>query len=141
MIYRTYELDDYLEVAYKAEEYKSSFVNLSTFLDLMVVGKYQGNIVTLVSKEQGKMNGCLVLSRAMDLSSGLLNLLFIWVDPHFPRLVYDLLKVADDVAREEGHKRIIIGTNRNPKAVARRIGKLGYHQTAVIFEKKVDSDD
>ena len=141
MIYRTYELDDYLEVAYKAEEYKSSSVNLSTFLDLMVVGKYQGNIVTLVSKEQGKMNGCLVLSHAMDLSAGLLNLLFIWVDPHFPRLVYDLLKVADNVAREEGHKRIIIGTNRNPKAVARRIGKLGYHQTAVIFEKKVDSDD
>ncbi|GAH83357.1 unnamed protein product, partial [marine sediment metagenome] len=73
-----------------------------------------------------------------DLNPGLiLYLIFIWIDPHYPKLWLKYLKFAEEKAKELRVDRILINTNRNDKVIERRLNKYGYHTKYTIFGKEV----
>ena len=103
--------------------------------------KTDGNLFTYASYKNKKMTGCIVLELTRDLKNTILTLIFIWIDKKYPKLWKEYLKFANQKAKELGVTKLQINTSRNPDVIKKRLGKYGFTQRYVIFEKTVDKKD
>ena len=83
------------------------------------------------------MNGCLVLT-LIDLNQIMgLDILFVWLDAHYPILFKEYIAFIDKKAKEYKAKRIISITKKGAKLIERKYGKYGYNKVYNIFVKEV----
>ena len=81
------------------------------------------DVFTYISDDNDVMNGCLVLKLFMDNEGNrALLMLFVWIDPHYPKLHKDFLELGDKKAKQLKAVRIYLIANRNEKAIERRTG-------------------
>ena len=130
---------DLLDITEKLKYVKDSPLNEQSFYFYIWNGIQKGKIFTYASYDDGKMNGCLILSLERDLNPDLiLYLIFVWIDKKFPKLWIEYIKFVEKKAKELGAKRILINTKRNAEAIKRKLGKYGYKQKYVIFERNLE---
>ena len=67
----------------------------------------------------------------------MLNGVWMWVDPHYPKLYLNVVKLADELAIEKFADRIVICTQRKAETVERKLNKFGYNAKYTLFEKEV----
>lgn len=128
---------DLLDITEKLKFVKDCPLSEQSFYFYMWNGIQKGIMFPYASYDNGKMNGCLILSLERDLKSSVLTLIFVWIDKKFPKLWLEYMYFVEEKAKELGAKRILINTKRNAKAISRKLGRYGYKQKYVIFEKKV----
>lgn len=130
--------EDFLNICDKVELVKGARLTGSILYNAMIAGLYNKQVFTYISRDNNKMNGCLVLSLTKDQIGELTTvLLFTWIDAHYPELHNEFIKVAVQDTKKLEAKKISIITNRNEKVISRRIGKYGFTKVASIFEKEV----
>ena len=87
---------------------------------------------------KGEMNGCLVLT-LIELNQIMgLDILFVWIDVHYPQLFKEYIAFIDKKAKEYKAKRIISITKKSAKLIERKYGKYGYKKVYNIFVKEVN---
>ncbi len=120
------------------EKLKGIKLTQKVLYDYMVAGLFNKHIFTFVSYENTTLNGCLVLVHSKDLfKEDVLSLLFTWIDPHYPELHREFLRITEEKARELNIKRICFLTNRNEKLINRKMGKYGFKKAFSVYEKEV----
>jgi len=130
--------DGLREICSKLKYVRDCPIDEESFYFYLYAGIINKRIFSYANYIDGKMNGCLVLSLGRDLSSDLiLSLVFTWIDKHYPKLWIEFVKFTEEKAKEFGVDRILINTKRNAKAIERKLGKYGYLQKYIIFEKEV----
>jgi len=137
MIKQITDSKTFLEISDKLKEVRDCELKQSSLYNYMIAGIYNKKIFTFASYDKDKMNGCLILT-LIELSSDLcLNILFIWIDRHYPKLWKEYIKFIDKKAKEFRIKRIIGITKRSVKVIERKYGKYGYKKTYNVFTKEV----
>ena len=118
MIKQTFDSNLFMNICEKLKEVKDCKLSANRLYAYMV----SDNTFTYISDDK-EMNGCLVLKQFYDNEGNkALLMIFIWIDPHYPRLIKDFIKLADDKAREIKAVKIYFVANRNEKAIERRTG-------------------
>jgi len=127
----------FLEICDKLKEVKNCELKQSSLYNYMVAGIYNKKVFTFASYDKNRMNGCLVLT-LIELSGDLcLNILFIWIDKHYPKLWKEYIKFIDEKAKEFKVKKIAGISKRSAKSIERKYGKYGYHKTYNVFTKEM----
>jgi len=108
-----------MEICGKLKEVKDCKLSANTLYAYML----SEDVFTYVSYDNEKMNGCLVLKRFIDNEGNLsLLMLFIWIDPYYPKLLKDFIELGNNKAKEVKAVKIYFIANRNEKAIERRTG-------------------
>ena len=116
MIKQTFNYNLFLEICDKLKEVKDCKLNTTTLYAYMV----SEDVFTYVSYDNEIMNGCLVLKQFTDNEENkALLMLFVWIDPHYPKLHKDFIKLANDKAKEVKAVKMYFIANRNEKAIER----------------------
>ena len=119
MIKQTFNHNHYLEICDKLKEVKECRLTANALYAYML----SEDVFTYVSHDNKMMNGCLVLKRFIDNEGKkALLMLFVWIDPHYPKLHKDFLELGDKKAKQLKAVRIYLIANRNEKAIERRTG-------------------
>ena len=130
MIKQTFDSNLFMNICEKLKEVKDCKLSANRLYAYMV----SDNTFTYISDDK-EMNGCLVLKQFYDNEGNkALLMIFIWIDPHYPRLIKDFIKLADDKAREIKAVKIYFVANRNEKAIERR---TGFKKAFSTFQKDV----
>lgn len=103
----------------------------------MIAGIYNKKIFTFASYDKDKMNGCLILTLIKLHQDLCLNILFVWIDKHYPKLWKDYIEFIDEKAKEFKVKKIVGITKRSAKLIERKYGKYGYRKIYNVFAKDV----
>lgn len=108
-----------MEIVDKLKEVKNCKLNANALYAYMLAK----DVFTYVSYNLEKMNGCLVLKRFIDNEGKTaLLMLFIWVNPHYPKLLKDFIELGTNKAKEVKAVKMYFVANRNEKAIERRTG-------------------
>ena len=126
-----------LEICEKLKFVKDCIIPEQTFYFYMWKGILDKTIFTYASYNDKKMTGCVVFYLARDLKDTILTLIFIWLDSKYPKLREEYMKFACEKAKELGANKLQVNTGRNPKVIERVLGKYGFEQRYVIFEREV----
>ena len=119
MIKQTFNNDYYLDICGKLKEVRDCRLTSNTLYAHML----SEDVFTYISDDNDVMNGCLVLKLFMDNEGNrALLMLFVWIDPHYPKLHKDFLELGDKKAKQLKAVRIYLIANRNEKAIERRTG-------------------
>ena len=127
----------FLEICDKLEEVRNCELSQSSLYGYMIGGLYNKKIFTFASHDKNKMNGCLILTLVVLHSDLCLNILFVWIDKHYPKLSKEYIEFIDKKAKEYEVKEIIGVTKRGAKLIERKYGKYGYKKTYNVFTKEV----
>ena len=135
MIKQTFNNNVYLEICSKLKEVDKCKLTPNTLYAYML----SEDVFTFISEDKDIINGCLVLKLFTD-NEGKTSLLmvFIWIDPHYPKLLDDFNKVAEDRARQVKAVRIYFIADRNEKVILRRTGKYGFKKAYTTYRKEVN---
>ncbi len=127
----------FLEICDKLKYVKDCELKQDTLYGYMVAGIYNKKIFTFASYDKDRMNGCLILT-LIELHSDLcLNILFVWIDRHYPKLWIEYIKFIEEKAKEFKVKRIMSITKRDAKVIERKYGKYGYKKKYNVFIKEM----
>lgn len=138
MINQIKEKDKLKEICDKIKYVKDCPIDEQSFYFHLYAGMITGKILSFVSYDNGKINGCLVLELGKDLSPDLiLSLVFVWIDKEHPKLWIEFVKLTEEKAKELKVDRILINTKRNAKPIERKLNKYGYSAKYTTFEKRV----
>jgi len=138
MIILCEDSNEFLNICDKLQEVKGARLTQKILYNYMISGLYNKCVFTYVSFDKDEMNGCLVLLYMKDLvNEATLNLLFIWVNAHYPNLLEEFIDIAVKKAKELQVKKIAFITNRNEKVINKRVGKFEFYKICSIFEKEV----
>lgn len=119
MIKQTFNNDIFLDIVDKLKLVKNCKLTANTLYAYMLAK----DVFTYISYVLEKMNGCLVLKRFIDNEGNLsLLMLFIWVNPHYPKLLKEFIELGNSKAKELKAVKIYFIANRNEKAIERRTG-------------------
>jgi len=119
MIKQTFNHNNFMEICDKLKKVKDCKLSANTLYAYML----SEDVFTYVSYDNENMNGCLVLKLFKDNEGNTaLLMLFIWINPHCPKLLEEFIKLGTDKAKEIKAVRIYFITNRNEKAIERRTG-------------------
>lgn len=128
----------FLDICDKLNEIKDCELNQNSLYNYMIAGIYNRRTFTFASYDKNKMNGCLILTLVNNLNSDLcLNIIFVWIDKHYPRLWREYIKFIEEKSKEFKVRKIIGTTKRSVKAIERKYGKYGYRKTYNVFEKEM----
>jgi len=134
MIKQTFNNNIFLEIIDKLKKVKDCKLTANTLYAYML----SEDVFTYVSYNLEKMNGCLVLKRFIDNEGNTaLLMLFIWIDPHFPKLLDDFNELANKKAKEVRAVKIYFVANRNEKAILRKTGKYGFKKAYTTYIKEM----
>ena len=138
MIKEAVNTDNFLEICDKLEELKNVRLTQKALYNYMVQSLYSTSAFTLVSHDKDKMNGCIVLFYAVDqLREPTLCLLFVWIDPHYPKLHNEFIKIACEKGRELKVKKLSVYTDKSEAVIKRRLGKYGFNKKCSVYEKEL----
>lgn len=137
MIKQYTDTNVFLEICGKLKEVKDGELSEKSLYGYMVAGIYHNKTFTFASYDKGKMNGCLVLTLVYLNNIVGLDILFVWMDAHYPKLFKEYIKFLDKKAKEYKAKRIISITKKSAKLIERKYGKYGYKKVYNIFIKEV----
>lgn len=119
MIKQTVDNNIFLEIIDKLKEVKNCKLSANTLYAYML----SEDTFTYISYDNEIMNGCLVLKRFIDNEGNIsLLMLFIWVNPHYSKLLKDFIELGNNKAKELKAKKIYFIANRSEKAIERRTG-------------------
>ena len=139
MIEHVADNDSFLGICEKLSEVRDNQLSQGDLMHLLQSGVYGGKVQARVSREGGALTGCVVTVMSRDLSAvPVLYVIFLWVDRHKPHLIKQYMDAAENLARQEGAKRISMTTVRNARAIERRYGQYGYHPAYTVVEKAVE---
>lgn len=127
----------FLEICDKLKEVRDCELNQNSLYNYMIGGLYNKRTLTFASYDKDKMNGCLVLTLIILNSDLCLNILFVWIDKHYPKLWKEYMEFTEEKAKESKAKRIISITKRNAEAIERKFGKYGYKAKYNVIVKEV----
>ena len=139
MIKQTLDNDVFLEICDKLREVKNCKITANLLYGYMISGQISKDVLTLVSYDKDKMNGCVVAEISRDEYNGdlILFMMFIWINAHFPKLLQEFIEFTNNKAKELNIKQIVFATDRNEKIIERRIGKHGFKKFCSVFKKDV----
>jgi len=130
--------DVFLEICDKLREVKSCKITANLLYGYMISGQINKDVLTLVSYDEDKMNGCGVAEISRDeLGNKILFMMFIWIDPHFPKLLQEFIEYTNNKAKELDIKKMVFATDRDEKIIERRMGKFGFSKKCSVYEKDV----
>jgi len=138
MIKQYKDTNVFLEICDKLKEVKDGELSEKSLYGYMTAGIYNNKIFTFASYDKGKMNGCLVLTLIEINQIMGLDILFVWLDAHYPKLFKEYIAFIDEKAKEYKAKRIISITKKSAKLIERKYGKYGYKKVYNIFVKEVN---
>ena len=119
MIKQTFNNNIFLEIVDKLKEVKDCKLSANTLYAYMLAE----DVFTYASYDNKIMNGCLVLKLFKDNEGDTaLLMLFVWIDPYYPKLYKDFIGVGNNKAKKEKAVKMYIIANRNEKAIERRTG-------------------
>ena len=119
MIKQTFNNNTFLEICGKLKQVKNCKLSANTLYAYMLAE----DTFTYISYDNEIMNGCLVLKRFIDNEGDLsLLMLYIWINPHYPKLLKDFIELGNSKAKEVKAVKIYFIANRNEKAIIRRTG-------------------
>ena len=119
MIKQTFNHNLFLEICGKLKEVDNCRLSSNTLYAYML-SEYA---FTFVSYDNEIMNSCLVLKQFIDNEGNkALLMLFVWIDPHCPKLYKDFIELANNKAKEIKAVKMYFIANRNEKAIERRTG-------------------
>lgn len=131
--------NNFLDICDKLQEVKGARLTQNILYNYMVSGLYGKQVFTFVSYDKDKMNGCITLFLAQDILGELtLNLLFVWIDVHYPKILKKFINITEMKAKDLKVKRISFITNRKEKLINRKMGKYGFKKTCSIYEKEIN---
>lgn len=134
MIKQTFNNDDFIEICGKLKEVNDCKLTSNTLYGYMV----SEDTFTFVSIDNKVMNGCLVLKRFIDNEGDTaLLMLFVWIDPHYPKLYKDFIEAGNNRAKQLKAVKIYFVANRNEEAILRRTGKYGFKKAYTTYVKEV----
>lgn len=137
MIKQYKDSETFLNICDKLKEVKDCELSQKSLYGYLIAGIYNNKIFAFASYDKGKMSSCLVLT-LVELGIGMnLNVLFVWIDAHYPKLWKEYVKFIDDKAKEFKVKRIIGISRRSAKLIERKLGKYGYKKIYNVFAKEV----
>jgi len=137
----TDDIYELMDICDALNNFKKCKVNITDFLLYLKQGIYTKVIFPYVEYKDDKLIGCAVFHLTRDLNPGkVLNCVWMWIDPHYPKLHLKVVRVADELAIEKLADRILICTQRNGDAVERKINKFGYVAKYTLFEKEVKTN-
>lgn len=123
-----------MEICSKLKEVDNCKLSSNTLYAYML----SEDVFTYVSYDIENMNGCLVLKLFMDNEGNTsLLMLFVWVDPHFPKLLDDFNELADNKAKEVKAVKIYFVANRDEKVILRKTGKYGFKKAYTTYIKEL----
>jgi len=132
---------EFLNICDKVKLVENPKLTEKTLYNYMISGLYNKRVFTFVNYDKGKMNGCLVLYLCQNILNEItLNLLFVWVDVHYPKLLKEFIDIAEKKAKELKVKRITFTTNRKEKVINRRVNKFGFKKAFSVYEKRIEKD-
>ena len=110
----------------------------SRLYELMIAGLYNKSILTYISIENDKLNGCLILAILNNiLGEKIISMIFIWIDPHYPDLHKKFIDMTIGKAKESGADKISFQTNREEKVIKRKMSKYGFNKSFSVYEKNL----
>ena len=127
----------FLDICEKLKEVKNCELEEKALYGYMVGGLYNKKVFTFASYDKDKMNGCLILTLAQLGSAPCLNVLFVWIDAHYPKLWKEYVEFIDKKAKELKVKKIVGISKRSAKLIERKLGKYGYKKLYNVFAKDV----
>lgn len=127
----------FLEICDKLRYVKDCELKQNTLYTYMIGGLYNKRTFTFASYDEDKMNGCLILTLIEFNADLCLNILFVWIDRHYPKLWKEYMKFIEEKAEEFKVKKIISLTRRNAEAIERKYGKYGYENKYNVIVKEV----
>ena len=134
----TEDVNELLDICDALKYFEKCKINANDFLLYMKQGIYNKILFPYVKYKGDKLIGCVVFQLTRDLNPGkVLNGVWMYVDPHYPKLHIKIAHLADSVALDKFADRIIICTQRKAEAAERRLNKFGYIAKYTLFEKEV----
>ena len=128
MIKQTFNNNHFLDICGKLKEVRDCRLTSNTLYAYML----SEDVFTYVSHNNKIMNGCLVLKRFIDNEGNTaLLMLFVWINPHYPKLYKDFLELGNNKAKEVKAVKMYLIANRNEKAIERRTGFKKAYSTYV----------
>lgn len=107
----------------------------SEFIKLLGVYIANKSGMVLVSfGEDGKLNGCMVISRHKDRKGEYIFIDFAWIDPHYSHLKEKFQEEVINNCKSRGIKRMQARMNRGFKAMEKLYGA---YEIGRIIEKEV----
>lgn len=129
----------FLNICDKLKEVKNCELKESALYSYMIGGIYNKKIFTFASYDKDKMSSCLILTMGNNLNSDLcLNIIFIWIDKHYPKLWKEYIEFIESKAKKFKAKKIIGITKRSVKVIEKKYGKYGYKAKYNVFEKEIN---
>jgi len=131
MIKQTFDHNIFLEIVDKLKEVKDCKLSANTLYAYML----SEDTFTYTSYNLEQINGCLVLKLFKDNEGNLaLLMLFVWIDPHYPKLLADFIELGNNKAKEIKAVKIYFIANRNEKAIEKR---TGFKKAFSTYERRV----
>ena len=138
MIKQCQDSNIFLEILDKLKKVRNCKITSNILYTYMISEQIDKSAMTLVSYDNDKMNGCVVVKIIRDDSGeSSFFMTFIWIDAHFPKLLQELIDFGNDKAKELNIKKIMFSTGRKEKIVERRMGKYGFKKIHSTYEKEV----
>ena len=135
VIYYTTNLSTLIEVVQKTELVKKSDLLQSEFIKLLGVYVTNKSGMVLVSFGlDGKLNGCMVISRHIDKKGEYIFIDFAWIDPHYSHLRNKYQEEVINECKTRGIKRIQARMNRGFKVMEKLYNA---YEIGRIIEKEV----
>jgi len=138
MIKQCQDSNVFLEILDKLKKVKNCKITSNILYTYMISEAIDKSAMTLVSYDNDKMNGCVVVKIIRD-DFGELSFImtFIWVDAHFPHLMQEFIDFGNNKAKELNIKKIMFATSRKENIIIRRMGKFGFKKIYSTYAKEV----
>ena len=117
---------------------KNILLTQDKLYQLMIAGLYNKSILTYISLDGDKLNGCLILAILNTiLGEKVISLVFTWIDPHYPKLYKEFINLVEEKAKELKINKLCFQTNRKEAVINRKMGKYGFNKSFSVYEKNL----
>lgn len=128
----------FLKICDKLDKVKKKKISKQNLYTYLVGSLLSDNTIAYVSEEDNEMNGCLVLTNRKDLTGrSIVLMLFIWIDPHYPKLIDKFVSLANERAKDTKADAVyFIVDKEREKLSDRKMGKYGFEREFSYYRKK-----
>ena len=138
MIKQCQDSNVFLEILDKLKKVKNCKITSNILYNYMISEQIDKSAMTLVSYDNDKMNGCVVVKIIRD-DFGELSffMTFIWINARCPNLMQEFIDFGNEKAKELNIKKIVFATSRKEEIILRRMGKFGFKKIYTAYARDV----
>jgi len=138
MIKTVSDYQEVLDIIDRLKEVETCRLEPSILYAYITYGMDKKDNQSYVTYKNDKMAGCFGLKVDKTVTGYLtLYVMFLWIDPHYPRLWLEYMKFIEEKAKEFKVQKISFTTGRKAEGIERKLGKYNYRGTFTVFEKEM----